>query len=248
VRYEHPVAALTNEEAHRVARERGVSRWLYRLFRVIVGPLVRLLYGLTVTGVENIPATGAAIIAPNHKSFFDSFVIAVGIPRPVRSIGKAELFHGWRGRVFLGLGGFPVRRGESDAEALETARTVLRNGDLLVMFPEGTRVRDPDALGSPKRGAARLALEIGVPLIPTAISGTEKRRIPRPRRVQVSFGAPIDVSADAATPERAGDLLDEQLWPVVEGEFRRLRAAPGLVAVGLAAVGIGLAVRKRRGH
>jgi 1-acyl-sn-glycerol-3-phosphate acyltransferase len=144
-----------------------------------------------------------------------------------------------------------VRRGEADADALETARVILRQGGLLALFPEGTRVRDPDTLGSPKRGAARLALEAGAPLIPAAIEGTEKLFLgpfPKPRRVQLSFGEPIAVDHLDATPESARTLVDDALWPQVEQEFGALRSHPGLVAAGLAALGIGagLAVRRRR--
>jgi 1-acyl-sn-glycerol-3-phosphate acyltransferase len=118
------------------------------------------------------------------------------------------------------LGAFPVRRGQSDADALETAGTILRQGGLLALFPEGTRIRDPEELGHPRRGAGRLALETGAPLVPAAISGTEKlflAPIPKPRRVQVAFSEPILVSEMAATPEGAAQLVDEMLWPEVEG-------------------------------
>ena len=83
-------------------------------------------------------------------------------------MGKTELFEGRRAWLLVRLGAFPVRRGESDADALETAREILRQGGLLALFPEGTRIRDPDELGDPKRGAGRLALESGAPLVPAA--------------------------------------------------------------------------------
>src|SRR5207244_10302335 len=130
---------------------------------------------------------GPVIVAPNHKSFWDSFFVAAATRRHVRFMGKSELFKGLHGRMLVRLGAFPVRRGESDAEALETAREILRQGGLLALFPEGTRVRDPESLGSPRRGAARLALETGAPLIPCAISGTEhlfRGPFPRPVRGQ----------------------------------------------------------------
>jgi 1-acyl-sn-glycerol-3-phosphate acyltransferase len=239
------------DDLHQLARERGVSRPLYAAVRLIIVPFMRLWFRLRITGAEHIPATGAAIIAPDHKSFWDSFFIAAATPRHLRFMGKSELFAGWRGRMFVRLGAFPVQRGASDAEALETARTILRQGGLLALFPEGTRVRDPDAIGSPKSGAARLALEAGAPLIPAAVEGTEKLfagPFPKPRRVQLSFGEPIPVAHLDATPESAKALLDDLLWPEVEREFGALRRHPGLVAAGLAALGIGagLAARSRR--
>ena len=166
-------------------------------------------------------------------------------------MGKEELFTGWKGRLLVRLGAFPVRRGQSDADALETAREVLCQGGLLALFPEGTRVRDPEGLGQPKRGAGRLALETGASIVPCAITGTERLfagPFPKPKRVQVAFSEPIPVSALPATPEGAGELIEGRVWPEVEHEFGRLRSRPGLIAAGLAAAGLGagLAVRQRQ--
>ena len=243
---------MTNEEAHRLAREKGVSRPLYALVRGAFVPFMRLWWGLRITNAERIPAEGAAIVTPNHKSFFDSFFVAAATKRHVRFMGKSELFEGRLGKTFVRLGAFPVRRGAADADALETARVILSQGDLLSLFPEGTRVRDPEELGPPKRGAVRLALETGSPLVPAAISGAEKLFIgplPRPTTVRLSFGEPVSVAEMQATPEAAKEVLGEELWPQVESEFGRLRAHPGLIAAGLAAVGIGagLAVKRRKG-
>lgn len=243
---------MTNEEAHQIARERGVSRPLYAFVRGIFVPFMRLWWGLRIARADRIPAEGPAIITPNHKSFWDSFFLAAATKRHLRFMGKSELFEGRLGKTFVRLGAFPVRRGESDAEALETARVILEQGGLLSLFPEGTRVRDPEGLGVPKRGAVRLALESGAPLVPAAITGTEKlffHGFPRPKTVRLSFGEPIPVDELEATPATAGELLSDELWPEVEGQFGRLRAHPGLVAAGLAAVGLGavVATRKRRG-
>ena len=242
---------MTNEDAHRFAREKGVSRSLYALVRAILTPFLRLYFRMHVSGAEHVPATGAAIIAPNHKSVFDSFLIAVGTRRHLRFMAKTELIEARYGGLLVRLGAFPVRRGQSDADALETAREILRQGGLLALFPEGTRVRDPDRLGDPHRGAGRLALGSGAPLVPCAITGTERLflgPLPKPRRVQVAFSEPIPVAHLASTPEAAGDLVEGALWPEVEGEFRRLRARPTLIAAALAALGIGggLLVRQRR--
>jgi 1-acyl-sn-glycerol-3-phosphate acyltransferase len=240
------------DEAHRLARERGVSRPLYAVVRSFVGPLFRVYFHMHVAGAEHVPSKGAVIIAPNHKSFFDSFFIAVCTRRRIRFMGKAELFEGRHGRLLVRLGAFPVQRGAADEEALETARIILRNGEALALFPEGTRVPDPDRLGPPRRGAPRLALETGAPLVPAAITGTEHLfagPMPLPRRVQVAFAEPIPVAPrDEATPEEAGKLLEEQLWPTVAVEFHRLYARPGLIAAALAAVGLAgvVAARHRR--
>jgi 1-acyl-sn-glycerol-3-phosphate acyltransferase len=242
---------VTNEEAHRLAREKGVSKPLYALVRGIVAPFLRIWFRMRVSGAEHIPAEGPAIVAPNHKSFWDSFFIGVCTRRHLRFMAKTELVQARYGRLLVRLGAFPVRRGEADADALETARLILRQGGLLALFPEGTRIRDPDELGHPRRGAGRLALEGGAPLVPAAIVGTEDLflgPIPKPRRVQVAFSEPIPVAELTASPEEASRLVEEMLWPEVEQEFRRLRARPSLIAAGLAALGIGggLLLRRRR--
>jgi 1-acyl-sn-glycerol-3-phosphate acyltransferase len=241
---------VTNEEAHRLAREKGVSRPLYALVRAVLTPLLRIYFRLHVSGLEHVPHSGAAIIAPNHKSFWDSFFIAVAVKRHLRFMGKTELFQGRTAGLLVRLGAFPVRRGESDEDALETARTILRQGGLLALFPEGTRVRDPDQLGHPRRGAGRLALEAGAPLVPAAITGTDQLflgPVPKPKRVQVAFAEPIEVAELVSSPEGAGELVEEMLWPEVQSEFRRLRDRPGLIAAGVAAIGVsGLVAGQQR--
>jgi 1-acyl-sn-glycerol-3-phosphate acyltransferase len=242
---------MTHEEAHRLARERGVSRPLYALVWALVVPFMRLYFRLRITGAQRIPGDGPVIIAPNHKSFWDSFFIAAATRRPVRYMGKSELFEKGAGRLLVALGAFPVRRGTADDEALETARTVLRQGGVLALFPEGTRVREPDELGEPRSGVGRLALELGVPLLPAAISGTENLffgPLPKPRRVAVAFGEPIEVAAQGPSPEAARELVSEGLWPEVQRQFGTLRAHPGLVAAALAALGVGAGVATRRRH
>jgi 1-acyl-sn-glycerol-3-phosphate acyltransferase len=242
---------VTNQEAHRLARERGVSRPLYALVRAVLVPILRGYFRMRISGAEHIPRTGAAIIAPNHKSFWDSFFVAVATPRHLRFMGKSELFEGLWGRLLVRLGAFPVRRAQADQDALETARQILGQGGLLALFPEGTRVRDPDSLGAPRRGAGRLALETGAPLVPAALSGTDRLfagPFPRPKRVQVAFAEPIAVSELPATPRAAEELIERRVWPEVEHEFKRMRARPGLVAAGVAALGLGaggLALRRR---
>jgi 1-acyl-sn-glycerol-3-phosphate acyltransferase len=173
---------VTNEETHRLARERGVSPWRYAVVRGVFVPFMRFWWGLRISDADRIPAEGPAIITPSHKSFFDSFFLAAATKRHLRFMGKSELFEGRFGKTFVRLGAFPVRRGESDAEALETARVILEQGDLLSLFPEGTRVRDPEGLGVPKRGAVRLALESGAPLAAVGLGTVVATRRRRGRR------------------------------------------------------------------
>jgi 1-acyl-sn-glycerol-3-phosphate acyltransferase len=239
---------FTHEEAHELAREKGSNPVLYFLLRVILVPVMKVFFGLQAKGMENIPKSGPVVIAPNHKSFWDAFFLAAVVSRRLHFMGKAELFQGWRGRLFVALGGFPVLRGESDELAIGTARAVLERGDVLALFPEGTRVADPEKLGNPRRGATRLAIETGAVIIPTAMTGTEKRKWPLPRKVRIVFGEPIPVTDLTPTPEHAGMLLDQTVWPTVSEEYQKLRNTPGLIAGGLAAAGIGYALYRRRKH
>lgn len=237
--------AMTNEEAHRVAREEGVSGPFYLTVKFLATLVTKLLCGFTASGRENVPSSGPIVIVPNHKSFWDPFFVAIVLRRPVHFMGKSDYFEGtWYARLFLALGAFPVRRGESDEEALETARAILARGDALALFPEGTRIRD-EGLGTPKRGAARLAIEAGAPLIPATITGTEKRRWPLPRRVRIAFGTPVKVEGFDATPDDASSAMNAA-WPQISDEYDRWLARPTTVAAAAAALGVGgLLVRRR---
>ena len=236
--------------AHLRARERGVSRTLYAVVRTLLEPLLRGWFRLRVSGAEHIPASGAAIVAPNHKSFMDAFFIALATRRHVRYMAKTELFKGPLGRLLVRLGAFPVRRGEGDAETIATARAILEQGGIVVLFPEGTRVQEPDALGSPHHGAGRLALETGAPIVPAAITGTSHLwfgPIAKPRRVQLAFRPAITPAGDA-TADAVAELVDRRLWPEVREQYGILRARPGLILSTLAALGVGggMLVRRRR--
>jgi 1-acyl-sn-glycerol-3-phosphate acyltransferase len=233
--------ALTNEEAHALSRKRGTS-WVYETARFVLTPIAAVWYRFKVTGREFVPPDGPVIIAPNHKSFYDSFFIGLATTRHLHFMAKTELFEGKKtARLLSGLGAFPVRRGTADPAALETARLHLEEGRVLAMFPEGTRHRDPATLREPRRGVGRLAIEAGAPIVPCAITGTDKLFawgwFPKPMKVQVSFAPAISPAELEATPEAAQDLIENQVWPEVEREFKRLRANPGLIAAILAALG-----------
>jgi 1-acyl-sn-glycerol-3-phosphate acyltransferase len=228
-----------------------VSRPLYRVARVVVSTLLRSWFRLRIRGREHVPTDGAAILAPNHKNFLDPFFIGISLRRPVRYMAKAELLKGPAGWVLSRLGAFPVRRGEADAGALQTARRILESGELVVIFPEGTRVEAADALGSPHHGAGRLAGETAAPIVPVAISGTShlwRGALPKLKRVQITFLPAVSAADLPGGAHQLELLVDERVWPAVQDEYGRLRAAPGLVLGGLAALGIGggLIARRRR--
>lgn len=224
------------------ARTRGLSRRLYATVRFILRPPLRVWFRMRIEGAEQVPDSGAAIIAPNHKSFLDAFFVAIATRRHVHYMAKSELFRGPLGWLFVRLGAFPVRRGEADADAMATAKALLDEGHVLVIFPEGTRVEDRNVLGSPHHGAGRLALETGAPIVPAAVVGTQRLwlgPIPKPRHVQVAFSAPIDPQRFSGHPAALDELVDEELWPAVVSEYSRALTRPGLILAGLAALGVG---------
>nr|WP_204332653.1 lysophospholipid acyltransferase family protein [Geodermatophilus sabuli] len=166
-------------------------------------PLFRLALRTHVTGRENVPATGAFIIASNHLSFIDSMVIPLSAPRRVGYLAKAEYFTGtgvggWLTRtLFTALGALPVERGTHRAAqaALDTALGVLREGGGFGIYPEGTRSRD-GRLARGKTGVAWLALTADCPVVPVAVTGTDRvqpvgSNWPRPHKVSVVFGTPL---------------------------------------------------------
>ena len=147
-------------------------------------------------GKENLPEEGGYVLAANHLSNFDPWPLGLPIwpERFLRFMAKSELYWWPLGRLIDAGGGFPVRRGERDLEAMETAIRLAREGHAVAMFPHGTRQRK----GLVKRyqpkahtGAARIALEAGVPLVPAAISGTDRLRKLGPLRVR--YGKPISL-------------------------------------------------------
>src|SRR6266480_206783 len=179
---------------HARARRRGVIRSVYWLARGILQPAMRIWFRLERRGRENLPRSGPVILAANHRSFLDPFVIGVCLRRPVYFVTKQELFEKrWQAWLLNALGAFPVKRGESDEEAVATSKAILARGDAVVIFPEGTRIRT-GALGRPKRGVGRLALESGAPVVPVAVAGSEHTRrgwIIRPAKVKVRSGRPL---------------------------------------------------------
>jgi 1-acyl-sn-glycerol-3-phosphate acyltransferase len=178
---------------------------IYSVLHSVVPPLARALWRPTVTGLENVPATGGVILASNHRSFVDSVVIPCVVPRKVVFLAKSDYFTGAgaRGAVsrawFEGLGMLPVDRDDSKAAlaSLDTALEVLGRGEAFGIYPEGTRSRD-GRLYRGRTGVAHLALTAGVPIVPVGLTGTEDiqpvgSRRPRLAEVTVRFGTPIEV-------------------------------------------------------
>src|SRR5580692_9258214 len=173
---------------------RGVNPVLYWVVRAILLPFFLVYFRMQRIGREHLPRSGPLLLAANHRSFLDPFVIGTLVRRPVYYMAKRELFEKrWLAWLLNGLGAFPVDRGAGDAHAMDTARAILARGDCVVIFPEGTRVR-PGPLGDPRRGVGRLALETGAPVAPVAAIGTEDVRRGwriRPRKVRLRVGRPM---------------------------------------------------------
>ena len=175
----------------------------YLLARFVLRPLFWLACRPTVTGRENVPASGPVILASNHLSFIDSIAIPLVAPRKVGYLAKAEYwqgtgFVGWLQRaLFTALGALPVERGTHRAAqgALDTALGVLQTGGAFGIYPEGTRSKD-GRLARGKTGVAWLALTADCPVVPVAVRGTDRVQPvgaswPRPHRVSITFGEPL---------------------------------------------------------
>jgi 1-acyl-sn-glycerol-3-phosphate acyltransferase len=158
---------------------------------------LRLLYRLRVTGLEHLPHEGGFVLAANHVSNFDPWPLGVPLypRRELRFMAKSELFNPVLGPLLRGVGAFRIRRGTGDAEAMATAVRLAREGEVVAMFPHGTRSRKgrrKKLQPRPHTGAARIALEAGVPLVPAAIKGTD--RLLRLGPLRVAYGPPIELS------------------------------------------------------
>jgi len=179
---------------HERARTRDPD-WAYTLVRSCTTPVALLLYRLRAIETGNVPLSGPVILAPNHFSNFDHFLMGTWIRRRIRFLAKSQIF----GRnavldyIFSHGGVFPVRRGYGDEEAFETMHAILRRGGCLLIYCEGGRSRSGE-LGEPRPGVGRAALESGVPVIPVGIHGSQGirswRRLRFPK-VRIHYGEPM---------------------------------------------------------
>ena len=167
---------------------------VYLVIGVLTYLPVRLLFRLRARGREHVPREGGCVLAANHVSNLDPW--SLGLPlfprRYLRFMAKSELYWWPLGHVLDAGGAFPVRRGQGDLEALRTAVELCRQGEIVVMFPEGTRRKKGLRKKHEARahtGAARIALEAGVPLVPAAIAGTD--RLTRLGPLRVAYGPPL---------------------------------------------------------
>jgi 1-acyl-sn-glycerol-3-phosphate acyltransferase len=192
---------------------------LYRIIGTLSIPVVKGPYRLRVRGLENVPE-GGFVLAANHTSNFDPWPL--GIPflpdRQLRFMAKAELFNPVLAPFLRAGGAFKVRRGEGDVEAMRTAVELVREGEIVVMFPEGTRQTKglvKRHAARPHTGAARIALTAEAPLVPAAIGGTD--RLLRLGPLRVAYGPPIDLSdLDGQDIKTAAKLATERLMATID--------------------------------
>ena len=204
--YKDPRPAEYFTQFHTAARK-GVG-WTYTFARIILTLPTLLIYRVRAIGVENVPREGALVLAPNHFSQMDHFFAGLYLRRKIRFMAKSQMFGPPVLTYIYKHGGvFPVRRGQHDEEAITTARLLLDQGEMLLVYAEGGRSRTQQ-LGTPKPGIGRIALESGAPIVPVAIYGSARvrgwKRLRFPR-ITIRFGRPMTFSPEPA-PSHARQL------------------------------------------
>lgn len=245
---------MDRSKLHARVRHSGVNPLVYWPVRAVLYPFFLTYFRLRWKGSKHIPKRGPVIIAANHRSFLDPFVISAMVWRPLYFVAKKELFERNRLQTWFlnSLGAFPVDRGNGDADAMGSARHILERGDAVVIFPEGTRIR-PGGLGRPRRGVGRLALETGAPVVPVAVIGTERIRTKwkiRPHKVRMVAGkAQRFPQTENPTATMAAAVVD-RVWPCVQLQWEFLGGEPPVrraAIVGAGSWGTALAVALARG-
>ena len=195
--------------------------WAYELTRMITSLYAYTLLRTRSISAEKVPGRGAVILAPNHFSFMDHFLMGCYIRRKVRFMAKSQLFKpGPMQFIYTHGGVFPVRRGARDEETFITAETILARGGAITMYCEGGRSRTGQMAEQAKRGIGRLALETGAPIVPIAIHGSSRirnwKRLRFPK-VTVQYG-------DAMRWERVANPTREQQQAVADEVLTQIRA------------------------
>ena len=193
---------------------------LYFVIGALSWPILKGLFRLRAQGRENLPKEGGFVLAANHLSNFDPWPLGVPIFRKrfLRFMAKSELYWWPLNHVINAGGGFPVRRGERDVEAIQRAVGLAREGYVVAMFPHGTRERKGLVKKYQQKshtGAARIALEAGVPLVPAAISGTDRLRRLGPLRVRYGEPIPLDDLQDRE-PSAAARVATNRLMAEID--------------------------------
>ncbi len=213
---------------------RGTRFW-YAAVRGLILIAAKLLGRVTVIGKENVPAAGAFVLAPVHRSNVDFALTSVITRRPMRFMGKDSI---WKvkalGRFVSMLGAFPVHRGQADRDALKASSEIVAGGSPLVLFPEGTRCSGP-VIEEMFDGAAYVAAKAGIPIVPVGIGGSEAMmpkgaKLPRPKKLVLIVGAPIPAPArteGGRVPRSAVTALTERLHGELQELFDDAQARAG---------------------
>lgn len=227
---------MTKYDSFLVGQGRA-SRWLYVGARFVVVGATRLFTRVRVVGAEHLPASGAFVLAPVHRSYIDTPLAASVTRRRLRFMGKDSLWK-WKGPgwVLSALGGFPVSRGSADREALRRCIEVLAAGEPVVLFPEGERKSGP-VVQPLMTGATYVAVKAGVPIVPVGIGGSERVmpkgvRLPRPRKVVVIVGEPLQppaTSSPGRAPRAAVRDLSATLYSRLQDLFDEADRAAGVL-------------------
>jgi 1-acyl-sn-glycerol-3-phosphate acyltransferase len=202
---------------HERARTHEPS-WVYEVVRLLSSIYAFVFLRARAIGAEHVPEQGAVILAPNHFSYMDHFLLGCMLRRKVRFMGKSQLFTGITGWGYSQGGVFPVRRGARDEETFITAETILGRGGVVAMYCEGGRSRTGELQARAKPGIGRLALETGAPVVPVAIVGSSKIRNWKRLRfpaVSVEYGPPIHFEIEdepgRVRQQEVADAIFEQI-------------------------------------
>jgi 1-acyl-sn-glycerol-3-phosphate acyltransferase len=218
--YKDPRPAEHFDRFHARTRERDPDL-VYEVVRVVTTLWGYFAFRARCITADHVPASGPVIVAPNHFSFMDHFLVGMFIRRRIRFMAKSQLFSGgplqW---IYTHGGVFPVRRGARDEEAFITAETVLGRGGCIVMYPEAGRSRTGKMSERARPGIGRLVLESGAPVVPAAIFGSSKvrnwKRLQFPK-VVVQYGEPLTFPKEAsASRERQQEVADEIFGAIKE--------------------------------
>ena len=205
---------------------RIIGRTFYWLVRNFTSVFSRVYFRASYEGLENMPVTGAFILAPVHRSNLDFALTSVLTKRRLRYMGKESLWKvKWFGEIITAMGAFPVARGTTDRESMRRTVEILGEGDGLVLFPEGTRTSGP--VGSLFEGAAFVASRARVPIVPVGIGGTDRalgkgKKVPRPVKVRVVVGPPLSAPPLPEGRRHPSRTSVHELTRTLQGELQRL--------------------------